>query len=111
MKVLITGAGGNLGRVLAPTLAENGHEPVLMDYRPINTTYRFIQGDVTHKVDVLEAVQGSKWGNSPANSPQRQRSQRVTFEKAGLHQSISQTSSETWSVPRLFVCWPTGGRC
>ena len=58
MKVLITGAGGNLGRVLAPTLAENGHEPVLMDYRPINTTYRFIQGDVTHKVDVLDAVRG-----------------------------------------------------
>lgn len=27
MKVLITGAGGNLGRVLAPVLAENGHEP------------------------------------------------------------------------------------
>jgi UDP-glucose 4-epimerase len=58
MKVLITGAGGNLGRVLAPALAANGHEPVLMDYRPINTTYQFIQGDVTHKADVLEAVQG-----------------------------------------------------
>ena len=58
MKVLITGAGGNLGRVLAPALAENGHEPVMMDYRPINTPYRFIQGDVTNKAQVLEAVQG-----------------------------------------------------
>src|SRR5215216_1314275 len=58
MKVLVTGAGGNLGRVLAPALAENGHEPVLMDYRPIDTSYPFIQGDVTKKADVLEAAQG-----------------------------------------------------
>ncbi len=28
MRVLITGGGGNLGRVLAPTLEEAGHEPV-----------------------------------------------------------------------------------
>jgi nucleoside-diphosphate-sugar epimerase len=26
MKVLITGVGGNLGRVLAPALADQGHE-------------------------------------------------------------------------------------
>ena len=56
MKVLITGGGGNLGRVLAPTLAEQGYEPVLMDYRPIDTPYRFIQGDVTKHDDVLTAV-------------------------------------------------------
>ena len=31
MRVVITSAGGNLGRVLAPALAEAGHEPVLMD--------------------------------------------------------------------------------
>jgi len=42
MKVLLTGAGGNLGRVLAPTLAQHGFEPVLMDYRPIETTSPFI---------------------------------------------------------------------
>ena len=29
MRVLITGGGGNLGRVLAPALEEAGHEPVL----------------------------------------------------------------------------------
>lgn len=58
MKVLITGAGGNLGRVLAPALEKQGHEPVLMDYREILTPYRFIKGDVTVKEDVFRAVQG-----------------------------------------------------
>jgi UDP-glucose 4-epimerase len=56
MKVLITGAGGNLGRVLAPALVEKGHEPILMDYRPVETSYRFIQGDVTNREEVREAV-------------------------------------------------------
>ena len=59
MKVLITGGGGNLGRVLALALAEKGHEPVLMDYRSIDTPYQFIQGNVIDKVDVLEAVKGA----------------------------------------------------
>lgn len=58
MKVLITGAGGNLGRVLAPVLEENGHEPIFMDYRNIETSYPFIQGDVTNKEDVFKAVEG-----------------------------------------------------
>ena len=56
MKVLITGAGGNLGRVVVPALAEKGYEPVLMDYRPIETPYQFIQGDVTRPEDVRTAV-------------------------------------------------------
>ena len=34
MRVLITGGGGNVGRVLAPALEDAGHEPVLMDNRP-----------------------------------------------------------------------------
>lgn len=58
MIVLITGGGGNLGTVLAPALAEKGHEPILMDYRAIDTPYRFIQGDITDKAAVLEAVEG-----------------------------------------------------
>ena len=58
MKVLITGAGGNLGRVLAPVLEEKGYEPILMDYRSVESQYTFIQGDVTNKEDVYKAVQG-----------------------------------------------------
>lgn len=57
MKVLITGAGGNLGRVLAPALAEKGHEPVLFDNRPLETPYSFRLGDATNKDDVFKAVQ------------------------------------------------------
>ena len=56
MKVLIIGAGGNLGRVLVPALSEQGHEPVLMDYRAIDTPYQFIQGDVTRQEDVRAAA-------------------------------------------------------
>ncbi len=59
MRVLITGAGGNLGRVLAPALAEKGHEPVLFDNRPLETPYSFQLGDVTSKEDVFKAVQGA----------------------------------------------------
>jgi UDP-glucose 4-epimerase len=58
MKVLITGAGGSLGRVLAPVLVKRGHEPVLFDNRPIETPYPFQLGDVTNKDDVLEVMQG-----------------------------------------------------
>jgi nucleoside-diphosphate-sugar epimerase len=36
MRVLITGGGGNLGRVLAPALEEAGHEPILMDNRHLD---------------------------------------------------------------------------
>lgn len=59
MRVLITGAGGNLGRVLAPVLAEAGHEPVLMDFREIETPYDAVQGDARDRADVLEAVRGA----------------------------------------------------
>ena len=59
MRVLITGAGGNLGRVLTPALAEEGHEPILMDYRDIDTRHVFVRGDVRDKADALEAVRGT----------------------------------------------------
>ena len=58
MRVLITGAGGNLGRVLAPALQNSGHTPVLMDFRPLDTPYEFIQGDATRRADVHRAAEG-----------------------------------------------------
>ena len=58
MRILITGGGGNLGRVLAPALEKEGHEPVLMDSRTIETSYQFVLGDVRDKAEVLGAVRG-----------------------------------------------------
>ena len=58
MRVLITGGGGNLGRVLAPGLEEAGHEPVLMDNRPLDTPYESILGDLRDKTEVLRALRG-----------------------------------------------------
>src|SRR5215207_3930407 len=56
MRVLITGGGGNLGRVLAPALEEAGHEPVLMDYRALDTPYESIRADLRNKGEVLRAL-------------------------------------------------------
>src|SRR3954453_6554889 len=56
MRVLITGGGGNLGRVLAPALEEAGYEPVLMDYRDLDTTYESVRADVRNKTEVLRAL-------------------------------------------------------
>ncbi|MDQ4002183.1 MAG: NAD(P)-dependent oxidoreductase [Actinomycetota bacterium] len=58
MRILITGGGGNLGRVLAPALEEAGHEPVLMDNRNLETPYRSVRGDVRDGAEVLEALRG-----------------------------------------------------
>src|SRR5919107_241410 len=56
MRVLITGGGGNLGRVLAPALEEAGHEPVLMDNLPLETSYQVARADVRDKAQVLRAL-------------------------------------------------------
>lgn len=56
MRVLITGGGGNLGRVLAPALAEADHEPVLMDYRALDTPYESVRADVRNETEVLRAL-------------------------------------------------------
>jgi UDP-glucose 4-epimerase len=58
MKVLITGAGGNLGRVVVPALVEQGHTPRLMDFRPLQTPYEFVQADVRDLDQVRRAVAG-----------------------------------------------------
>ena len=60
MRVLITGAGGTLGRVLAPIVADAGHEPVLLDVRPLETPYEFYQGDVRRLEDVQAAATGTQ---------------------------------------------------
>jgi hypothetical protein len=54
MRVLITGGGGNLGRVLAPTLEEVGHEPILMDNRTLETPHKAVRGNVRDRDSVLE---------------------------------------------------------
>ncbi len=58
MRVLITGGGGNLGRVLAPALEEAGHEPILMDNRALETPHEAVKGDVRDRTEVLEALRG-----------------------------------------------------
>jgi UDP-glucose 4-epimerase len=54
MRVLITGGGGNLGRVLAPTLEEAGHEPILMDYGDLERPHKAVRGDLRDRASVLE---------------------------------------------------------
>jgi UDP-glucose 4-epimerase len=54
MRVLITGGGGNLGRVLAPALEEAGYEPILMDNRELETAHQVVRGDVRDKTELLQ---------------------------------------------------------
>jgi UDP-glucose 4-epimerase len=58
MKVLITGAGGNLGRVVAPALVEAGHTPRLFDFRSLQSEHEFAQGDIRDAGDVARAAEG-----------------------------------------------------
>jgi nucleoside-diphosphate-sugar epimerase len=59
MRVLVTGAAGNLGRVVLPALAEAGHEPVAFDQRTVDTRHEAIQADVRERDAVSEAVRGA----------------------------------------------------
>ncbi len=59
MRVLITGGGGNLGRVLAPALKEAGHEPVLMDNRELESPYETVRGDARDRTEVSGAIRGA----------------------------------------------------
>jgi UDP-glucose 4-epimerase len=56
MKVLISGGGGNLGRVLAPALEEAGHEPLLMDNRALESPHETVLGDVREKAELVQAL-------------------------------------------------------
>ena len=58
MRILITGGGGTLGTVLAPMLADAGHEPVLFDSRELETPFESLRGDVRQPEDVRAAVRG-----------------------------------------------------
>ena len=58
MRVLVTGAGGNLGRVVVPALVAAGHRPVLFDFRPLETDQEFVAGDVRDRDAVTRAVDG-----------------------------------------------------
>ncbi len=57
-RVLVTGAGGNLGRAVVPALVEAGHSPVLFDFRPLETDQEFVEGDVGDRAAVARAMQG-----------------------------------------------------
>jgi nucleoside-diphosphate-sugar epimerase len=59
MKILITGAGGNLGRAIIPALIEAGHSLRLFDFRDIaETGTETIVGDVRDIDDVRAAMSG-----------------------------------------------------
>jgi UDP-glucose 4-epimerase len=58
VRVLITGAGGTLGRALAPLLASAGYTPVLLDVQPLQAPYEFVQGDVRKWADIRAATEG-----------------------------------------------------
>lgn len=56
--VLITGAGGSLGRVVAPLLADRGDTVRLFDSRPVDLPYDGLVGDIRDAVAVRDALAG-----------------------------------------------------
>ena len=58
MRVLITGAGGNLGRAAIPVLEQEGHTLRLLDFRPLQTDHELVVGDVRDPVAVGQAMVG-----------------------------------------------------
>jgi UDP-glucose 4-epimerase len=58
VKVLVTGAGGNLGRVVVPALHKAGHSPRVFDSRALDITADSVVGDIRNADDVNPAVAG-----------------------------------------------------
>ena len=58
MRVLVTGAGGSLGRVVVPALARAGRHPVLLDFRRFPTEREFIETDVRDAGAMARAMDG-----------------------------------------------------
>ena len=58
MRVLVTGAGGTLGRSVLPALARAGHEAVALDLRAGEEPAEWIEADVQDEAAVLAAVEG-----------------------------------------------------
>ena len=58
MRVLVTGAGGNLGRCAVPVLEREGHELRLLDFRRLDTDHELVEGDVRDRDTVARAVAG-----------------------------------------------------
>jgi UDP-glucose 4-epimerase len=79
MKILITGGSGFIGSTLALSLANNGHEVVVLDRRSnpmlsCNSTIAFRQGDFSNPVlletvlEGVEVVYHLAWSTIPATS-------------------------------------------
>jgi UDP-glucose 4-epimerase len=58
VKVLVTGAGGNLGRVVVPALAEQGHVVRAADFRVLELGAESLELDVRDMRATLRAVEG-----------------------------------------------------
>ncbi len=58
MRICVTGAGGNLGRVVVPALAAAGHELRLLDFRDLPGEHELLVGDVRDPDIVARAVAG-----------------------------------------------------
>ena len=58
MRVLVTGAGGSLGRAVVPALAQEGHEPVLLDLQALDGEHEAVRGDVRDRAVLERAVRG-----------------------------------------------------
>jgi len=73
MRVLVTGAGGTLGRALAPALAHKGHEPVLFDIQAFETPYPVVQGDI-RSLSTWSHPSLSPWTMAPSSGATPSRS-------------------------------------